>query len=67
MEEQADYRAVTDRKVCPLMSKADPDVAGEVQPVFCLGGCCGMYALCQARIDLSGKDIKLTPPAVPGL
>ncbi len=67
MEEQADYRLVTDRKVCPLMSKADPDNPREVQPVFCLGKSCGMYALCRGRIDLSGKDIKIAPPAVPGL
>ena len=50
MEEQADYRLVTDRKICPLMSKADPDNPWEVQPVFCLGKSCGMYALCQGRI-----------------
>jgi hypothetical protein len=50
VEEQADYRLVTDRKVCPLMSKADPDNPWEVQPVFCLGKSCGMYALCQGRI-----------------
>ena len=67
MEEQADYRLVTDRKVCPLMSKLNPDKFGEVHPVFCLGKSCGMYALCRGRIDLSGKDIKIAPPAVPGL
>lgn len=47
---QADCRLVTERKVCPLMSKADPDNPWEVQPVFCLGKSCGMYALCQGRI-----------------
>lgn len=51
MEEQADYGLVTDRKVCPLMSKGDPDKFGEVQPVFCLGKCCGMYWLCSGTID----------------
>ena len=51
MEEQADYRLVTDRKVCPLMSKADPDNPREVQPVFCLGTRCGMCLLCQGVHD----------------
>ncbi len=54
MEGKAEYgerdeHLVTDRKVCPLMSKGDPDKVGEVQPVFCLGKCCGMYSLCQAK------------------
>lgn len=56
-----------ERKICPLYKAAAIISAkGLGMPVTCDGRSCGMWALCQARIDLSGKDIKLTPPAVPG-
>ena len=58
-----------DWKICPILSRQGwvNSTRFESHQERCLGTRCGMYALCQGRIDLSGKDVKLTPPAVPGL
>ena len=56
-------------KICPILSRQGwvNSTRFESHQERCPGTRCGMYALCQGRIDLSGKDVKLTPPAVPGL
>ena len=60
-------KAELERMICPLMSKADPDVAGEVQPVFCLGRSCGMHALCQGTKIYNPVPVKVIKDSPVGL
>ncbi len=68
---ERDEHLVTDRKVCPLMSKLNPDKFGEVHPVFCLDKCCAWWTGTECAVVAIAKprgiDVKITPPAVPGL
>ena len=69
---QADCSLVTDRKICPLMSKLNPDKFGEVHPVFCLDKCCAWWTGTECAVVAIAKrgrgvDVLIKPPAVPGL
>jgi len=69
---ERDEHLVTDRKVCPLMSKGDPDKFGEVQPVFCLDKRCAWWTGTECAVASIAKrgrgvDVMIKPPVVPGL
>ena len=66
MEEQADCSLVTDRKICPIMSRPGSSFRISCEKDRCAwwtGTECAVVAIAKPR----GIDVLIKPPAVPGL
>ncbi len=64
MEEQADCSLVTDRKICPLMSRPEAGVdCTRDRCAWWTGAECAVVAIAKRG---RGVDVMIKPPAVPG-